>query len=103
MHIIQTGNVFAASSPNDKSQHFLSITFGLGKPADVLFFDFTSQGELEGHKTLIKITMLTLETMLPVAERYYPHEVLYRSDDSPDIEEYTKLVLAIYKSAITFL
>lgn len=103
MHIVQTALVLSASSPKDETQHFLSVTFGLGKPSEVLLAD-SSDGLSRGtNKTIIKIVLLTLETKFPIASHYYPHQVIYRSDDPPSIERYHKLLLKICESANTYL
>ncbi|WP_306115431.1 MULTISPECIES: hypothetical protein [unclassified Roseovarius] len=103
MKVIQEDTAFSASLITGPTHNFLSIRFGLGIVEQLIFTVTGSEKQGRNNRSIVEDALAAHSSQVPIRNKYYPREVIFRNDDTPSLAHYYRIVWKIFEAANTGL
>lgn len=99
MQVFQNGYKFSASLITGPTHNYLSITLGITPLSVVTYSDLADTFQVNSNQAIVSEVIEEHCSEFPLKNEYYPHEVGFRSDDTPSKMHYARLVWKIIEHA----
>ncbi len=103
MEVFQKGLEFYGSLITGPTHNYLSITFGVGPRTPIEYVETVKSRQGHNNEAIVSEIMDEHASDFPINGNYYPHEVRFRSDDTPSKACYARMIRVIIQHAGTNL
>lgn len=95
MQVFQDDLVYWGSLITGPTHNFLSIRLGRGEPDELIFT--AKAGEMSPNLDILRQELKRVRHEFPLKGDLFPHEVMYRGDDTASVGCYRRVVECILR------